>query len=61
MNDGQIRAKFIVVVVALAPGLHRQAEIKRLFQRSSDPDQTFRDLEAVIARRIGSVDIEGLN
>lgn len=56
--NGRTRAKFIITTVALAPGLHRERKIEKLFSRSKDPDQTFHDLEAVIKRRIGSINPE---
>ncbi len=56
LKNGQTRAKFIITAVALAPGLHRERSVERLFAKSKNPDQTFHDLEAVIKRRVGSVD-----
>lgn len=59
LRNGQIRAKFIITAVALAPGFHRYDAIEKLFRRSSDPDQTFKDYEAVMKRRFADIASEG--
>ncbi len=61
LRNGQIRAKFIITAVALAPGFHRYDAIEKLFRRSSDPDQTFKDYEAVMKRRFADIASEGVD
>ncbi|WP_179379249.1 DUF4123 domain-containing protein [Jannaschia marina] len=55
LRNGQVRAKFIITSVALAPGLHRQDVVRRLFEGSDDPDQSFRDLDTVLNRRFDAM------
>ncbi|WP_414896864.1 DUF4123 domain-containing protein [Rhodovulum sp. YEN HP10] len=55
LHNGKIRAKFIITAVALAPGFHRETIIEQLFMNSSDPDQTFRDYEAVMKRQFPTI------
>lgn len=61
LNDGEVRAMFIIMAVALAPGLHREPAVEHLFAASSDPDRTFRDLDQVIRRQIGRIPIGELS
>lgn len=55
LRNGQIRAKFIITAVALAPGFHRRDMIEKMFRASPDPDQTFKDYEAVMKRRFATI------
>lgn len=58
LQDGEVRAKFIIMCVAMVPGLHREPRIERLFAGSTNPDRSFRELDQVIQRRVGSVSAE---
>lgn len=54
LRDGEVRAKFIIMAVALAPGFHVHDTVAKTISASRDPDQTFRDLDCIIRRRVGS-------
>lgn len=58
LKDGRVRAKFIILAVATAPGIHREPAVRRMFAASHDPERSFMELDSVIQRRIGNIPIK---
>ena len=54
LQDGEVRAKFIILSVALAPGFHLDETVAKTIAAARDPDQTFRDIDRIIRRQVGS-------
>lgn len=48
LRDGEVRAKFVILSVALAPGFYLDDTVAKTLFASRDPDQTFRDLDCII-------------